>query len=95
LELARLDRAERQRLLVPAAEVRSCWLTIATTVRNKILGLARKVSPRLVNVRAAAEAEAVLYAECCEALEELASMPIAMEAPDGKQQDDGERSLSA
>jgi hypothetical protein len=34
LELARLDRAERQRLLVPAAEVRSCWLTIATTVRQ-------------------------------------------------------------
>jgi hypothetical protein len=88
LALLKLDVAERERRVIPAADVRTCWLTIAATVRNKILGLARKVAPRIAGLRSAAEVEAALYPECCEALEELASMTITMGASNGKQRDE-------
>src|SRR5262249_7562341 len=43
---ARMARLERQGRLLPADEVRACWLAIATTVKTKMLALASKLAPR-------------------------------------------------
>jgi hypothetical protein len=68
---ARLDRQERERRVIPVDEVRACWTGIARVIRDRVLGLARKVAPRLAGLKSAAELEAILYSECVEALEEL------------------------
>jgi hypothetical protein len=83
---ARLDRQERERRVIPVDEVRACWTEIARVIRDRVLGLARKVAPRLVGLKSASEVEAILYSECVEALEELSRMTIAMKTPNGKQQ---------
>jgi phage terminase Nu1 subunit (DNA packaging protein) len=60
--MAKLDRAEREGKVLDVAEVRRAWITVATVVRNRLLGVAAKLAPRLVGVRSAAEAQAVVYA---------------------------------
>jgi hypothetical protein len=84
---ARLDRLERERRVIPVDEVRTSWTTIARVIRDRVLGLARKVAPKLVGIRTAAEVEAILYPECVEALEELSRMTITTKAPNGNHQD--------
>jgi phage terminase Nu1 subunit (DNA packaging protein) len=80
---AKLDRQARERLLIPAAEVRQCWVGIATVIKTKVLGLGAKCAARLAATRTAAEAEAILYAEAHGCLEEL-SNTVALEGADGK-----------
>jgi hypothetical protein len=75
-QMAKLDRAEREGRVIEAADVRMCWVTIATTIRNKFLALASKIAPRLVGVRTAAEAQEIVHAEVVEILEELANMQV-------------------
>jgi hypothetical protein len=74
--LAKLDRAEREGRVIDVDEVRACWVTIATTIRNRLLALASKLAPRLVGIRAATDAQAIVYGEIVEVLEELAAMKV-------------------
>jgi phage terminase Nu1 subunit (DNA packaging protein) len=86
---ARLDRQEREGQVVRIDEVRTCWTGIARVIRDRVLGLARKVAPRLVGLKSAAGVETILYRECCECLEELASMEIGVrKVANGKGQDE-------
>ena len=96
LALLKLDQQERERRVIPVGEVRQCWTTIARTIRDKILGLASRLAPRLTGIRTAVEVEAILRPELEQCLEELANMRITMRAPNAKQQDYDEReSISA
>ena len=62
-------------------------------IRDRVLGLASRLAPRLTGIRTTAEVEAILYPACVEALEELSRMAIATKAPNGKQQDYDERAV--
>jgi phage terminase Nu1 subunit (DNA packaging protein) len=73
---ARLDRMEREGQVVRIAEVRRTWIEIATTVRNKILGVASRLAPRILMIMTAVEAEAILRSELEMCLEELSRTEV-------------------
>jgi hypothetical protein len=88
LRLAQLDVAERERRVLPADEVRRAWVGIATTIKTKILAIGAKCATKLAAARTAAEAEAIVYNECRECLEELSSTQVTLEKTNGKRRDE-------
>ena len=77
LERARAARIKREQLegsLVKVADVVAFNVGIVTLVKNRLLGVPTKVAPRLVGLKNAAEAEALVRAEVYEALTEIARL---------------------
>jgi hypothetical protein len=73
---AKLKREELERQLLPSDEVIAAGIAVMARVRNRILAIASKVAPRLINLRNASEAEAIVHCEHIEALEELARLEV-------------------
>ena len=77
LERARAARIKREQLegsLVSVAKVIAFNVGIVSLVKNRLLGVPTKVAPRLVGLKTAAEAEALVRAEVHEALAEIARL---------------------
>ena len=71
---------ERSRLrgeLLPANEVRAGWSQIVAQVKMRLLAIPSKIAARLAVTRTAAECKALVDVEIREALEALATIPIA------------------
>jgi phage terminase Nu1 subunit (DNA packaging protein) len=74
------DRAEREDKvetgeLISAGEIESAWLSIANTVRTRILLVPRKIAPRVVT-GTVVEAESLMQRELNAALAEIAATPV-------------------
>jgi phage terminase Nu1 subunit (DNA packaging protein) len=77
LERARLMRLNREELegrLVPVTEVITAGTAVATTIKTRVLGVAAKIAPQLINLRTPAQAQAIVYEANWEALDELSKI---------------------
>jgi phage terminase Nu1 subunit (DNA packaging protein) len=72
--MARLKREELEGQLGRTSEWRAFGASVATVVKNRVLGVATKVAPRLINLKSAAQAEAIVYDGNREALEEISKL---------------------
>ena len=61
--------------LVPAADIEAAWLAVAGTVRTRLLLIPAKTAPRIVALKTAAEAQALLRKEINAALSAIATTP--------------------
>ena len=61
--------------LVPAADIEAAWLGVAGTVRTRLLLIPAKTAPRIVALKTAAEAQALLRKEINAALSAIATTP--------------------
>ncbi len=61
--------------LVPADAVKGAWANIVLLVRQKLLKVANKVSPRLVFAKSESEIEKEIHGEIEEALRDLSRTP--------------------
>jgi phage terminase Nu1 subunit (DNA packaging protein) len=68
---ARLKREELEGTLAPLSVTRAAWTSILTMVRTRVLAIPNKLAPRLVGLKTAGEALALVRGEIYEALEEL------------------------
>jgi len=79
LALARLDRSEREGKLLEKDEVRKMNVTIAHTIKARLLAVPRATAPRLVGLSHASQAEGVTMDAITTALEELAALAFVVE----------------
>jgi phage terminase Nu1 subunit (DNA packaging protein) len=78
-ERAQLVRMQRQRLqgeLISANEVRAGWSAIFARVKARMLAIPSKCAPRLVGLKTAAEAKAIVEPEVYEALQDASNIEI-------------------
>ena len=61
--------------LVPAADIEAAWLAVAGTVRTRLLLIPAKTAPRIVALKTAADAQALLRKEINAALSAIATTP--------------------
>ena len=61
--------------LVPAADIQAAWLAVAGAVRSRLLAIPTRTAPRLVALKTAGEAQALLRKEINAALAALAATP--------------------
>jgi hypothetical protein len=73
---ARIRREELEGTLAPVSEWRALLTSLAAVMRNRVLAIGPKTATRLVRLNSAAEAQAIVSAECREALEELSRVEI-------------------
>jgi phage terminase Nu1 subunit (DNA packaging protein) len=78
LAKAKADKAERDERvekgeLVPADDVEAAWLATAGMVRMRLLAIPKKLAPRMIMLKTAAEAETLVQKELNSALSELAA----------------------
>ena len=59
--------------LVPAADIQAAWLAVVGAVRSRLLAIPTRTAPRLVALKTAAEAQALLRKEINAALAALAA----------------------
>jgi phage terminase Nu1 subunit (DNA packaging protein) len=71
LRMAKLDREERERTLLPAQDVINWNVKFVSVVRLALLAIPSKLAPRLVDVKDAGRIESVLRGAIVEALESL------------------------
>jgi len=84
-ERARMARIQRQEIegeMIPTKEVIAMNTAIAATVRTRMLSVGPKVAPRLVGLKSAGEAEAIISSEITKSLEEISRLEIVL-AGDG------------
>jgi phage terminase Nu1 subunit (DNA packaging protein) len=80
LAKARADKAERDERvekgeLVPASDIEQAWLATAGLIRTRILGVPRKIAPRIIALKTATEAETLMGKELNVVLAALAETP--------------------
>jgi hypothetical protein len=68
-ELLELERAEKERTLIPAAEVEAKWVELVTIARTKLMGMPSKAKQRMPDL--SADDIAILEDIVRESLEEL------------------------
>jgi len=61
--------------LVPAADIQAAWLAVVGAVRSRLLAIPTRTAPRLVALKTAAEAQALLRKEINAALAAIAATP--------------------
>jgi phage terminase Nu1 subunit (DNA packaging protein) len=74
LALLRLERGQLEGRLLEKEQVRSMNVSIATTIKNRLLAVPRATAPRLLHLTHASEAEAVTTDAITDALTELAAL---------------------
>jgi phage terminase Nu1 subunit (DNA packaging protein) len=74
--MARLKREEIEGELLPSSKVLAGWSAILANVKARMLAIPSKCAPRLVGLKSAAEAKAIIETEVYEALEEASSIEI-------------------
>ena len=87
LEKARMARMQREKLegeLLPANEVLAGWSAIFAKVKARMLAIPSKCAPRLVGLKTAAEAKAVIEPEVYEALTDASNIEIRVVGRGGK-----------
>lgn len=80
LTKAKADAAEREDRvrageLVEASEIEAAWVAVITTARNRLRLIPSKVAPRVVAMKSAAEAQALMRKEIDAALDVVAATP--------------------
>ena len=78
LAMARLNRLERESELVPADEMIAVNTTIARKIQTRLLAVPAATAPRMVGLRQASDAEAILRPMIEVALEELAGLQVVL-----------------
>jgi phage terminase Nu1 subunit (DNA packaging protein) len=78
LAMAKLDRAAREGKLVPVDDMIAVNTTIARKIQTRLLAVPAATAPRLVELRHAADAEAILRPMIEVALEELAGLQVVL-----------------
>jgi phage terminase Nu1 subunit (DNA packaging protein) len=79
LERARLMRLKREALegtLLRTDEVIAADTAVYGHVRNRVLAIADKTAPRAFAAKSVGEVRALIYRDCCEACEELATTEV-------------------
>jgi phage terminase Nu1 subunit (DNA packaging protein) len=74
LERARLMRLKREELegkLIAVTEMIAAGTAVATTIKTRVLGVAAKIAPQLINLKTAAQAQEIVYEANWEALDEV------------------------
>jgi phage terminase Nu1 subunit (DNA packaging protein) len=74
LALLRLERGQREGELLDKTGVRNLNISIAATIKNKLLAVPRATAPQLLGLSHASQAEAVTMGAITVALEELAAL---------------------
>jgi len=72
--LMRLKREELEGRLIPVTEMIAAGTAVCTTVKTRLLGVASKIAPQLINLKTAAQAQEIVYEANWEALDELSKI---------------------
>ena len=80
LARAKADAAERDARveagdLIPADDIEAAWIATAGLIRTRILGVPKKIAPRVISLKTATEAEQLMGKELNAALAALAEKP--------------------
>jgi len=79
LRLAQLERGEKEGRLLEKDDVRNMNVSIAHTIKARLLAVPRATAPRLVGLSHASQAEGVTMDAITTALEELAALAAVAE----------------
>jgi phage terminase Nu1 subunit (DNA packaging protein) len=75
-DMAELERGKLVGDLLPADEVLSGWSALFAKIKARMLAIPSKVAPRLVGLKTAAQAKAIIEPEVYEALEDASNIEI-------------------